>query len=76
MQVMIPISIYSLRLSQPFPAPPPFNTIAGCLARAINLEKLEKINKASMYVLYIFLSLINSISHFLAIDYDFIGYRW
>ena len=74
MQVMIPISIYCVRLSRPVPAPQPFNAISGCFVRSINWRKLGNI-KAGLYVLHIFLSLTDSISHFLAIGYHFIGYR-
>jgi hypothetical protein len=69
MQVMIPVSIYCVRLSRPVPAPPPFDAISGCLVLSkINWRKLGNA-KAPLYVLHIFLSLIDSISHF---GYDFL----
>jgi len=58
MQVMIPVSIYCVRLSRPVPAPPPFNAIAGCLVlSAIDWSKLGNA-KAPVYVLS-YISLIN-----------------
>ena len=70
---MIPVSIYCIRLSRPVPAPRPFNAISGCLALSVDQKKLGNA-KAPLYVVHIFLSLIDSIFHFLAIGHDFIGY--